>query len=40
MEGERGVFRLGFCGEEMKNFCCFGRENEEDEGIGVVCMFK
>ena len=20
MEGEKGVFRLGFCGEEMKNF--------------------
>ena len=40
MEGKRGVIRLGFCGEEMKNFCCFGRKNEEDEGIGVVCVFK
>ena len=27
-----GVGRLGFCrGEEMKSFCCFERENEEDE---------
>ena len=29
-----GLIRLGFCGEEMKNFCCFVRENEEDERIG------
>ena len=40
MEGYKGVIRLEFCGEEIKNFCCFGRENEEDKEIGVVCVFK
>ena len=40
MEEKRGVIRLGFCGEKMKNFYCFRRENEEDEGIGIVYVFK
>ena len=31
---------LGFWGEKMKNFCCFGRENEKDERIGVGCVIK
>ena len=35
-----GVIRLGFYGEDMKIFYCFGRENEEDEGIGVAYVFN
>ena len=39
IEGGEGVGWLGFCrGEEMKSFCCFERENEEDEWIGVMCI--
>ena len=40
MKGWKDVILCGFCLKEMKGFCCFGREDEEDEGIGVICVFK